>query len=299
MLFELKINNMTNFERYRDLKTSLGFTIKSEFINWIQLYVIEKFKTNGSWGNYNKGIIHIISIDSESYPAKKDIAKLEEIILTSSKSLPEKDPYDGGCCLGISYLLNHIPVFLVNEKSFRQYSDSPENTFEYLGWYMRLGRNNDIPSIFICYDRIKIYSKNNNYKYLFAKVVIHEFAHALMDCGIISLKKLNKRNKILYEWIEESLANFITLQIAEKSNFKRFKKDVINFIKIQPDNYKFGKVLFDEYHEDLFIWMLWWKIKESAFKDFPSTNIERFKNKATFRKNLAKYSAKLKRINSL
>jgi len=87
------------------------------------------------------------------------------------------------------------------------------------------------------------------------KVLIHEFAHALMDCGH------NFLNDEFLQWTEEPLANMITLNISQASD-SEFHKVVIDFINKQPANYKLGLELFNLPIPDV-EWLNWCENKST------------------------------------
>jgi hypothetical protein len=83
---------------------------------------------------------------------------------------------------------------------------------EWLGFYSSnfpiIGRH--IPAIGLCPERLMGLAENEDELVIFiAKVLVHEFAHALMDPG----EGYDYPNKDdFYVWMEESMANLITLQ---------------------------------------------------------------------------------------
>ncbi|MBN2275312.1 MAG: hypothetical protein JXK95_13335 [Bacteroidales bacterium] len=289
---------MSNFERSRNPKGNFDIGTHNEFKKWLKKHIEAQFVANGEWRESDKGIIHIININSDSTPDHEVTDYLEEVILEYPTSIPFKDLYRAGCCSGVSYLINHVPVFLVEEQTFLQYNDDAHSdTFEYMGWYSRTGNEKEIPSIFICYDRITGHTeKKINQKYLFAAVAIHEFAHALMDCGIEPLKQKTQSNGPLFEWVEESLANLITLQIAKKSKLPGLFDNIKDFVIKQKDNYKFGKDLFDVYPDDYFIWMNWWNMKETGRMFIDRADAEGIKDAEKFREVLVKYGRGFKGV---
>jgi hypothetical protein len=287
---------MSSLHRGREYKKTPGNEMQDEFRTWLKKYLEIQFRANGEWKRSGKGIIPLININSIMSPDSEVTEYLEEVILEYPTSIPFKDIYSAGCCAGASYLVNHVPVFLVEEKAFVQYNDNaPSDTFEYLGRYTRMGNEKEIPSIFICFDRIAEITEKVNQKYLFAAVAIHAFAHALMDCGIDSLRARTQTHSPIYEWVEESLANLITLQITRKSRLPDLVDHVKRYMMKQEDACRFGKDLFAEFHDDLFLWMNWWTMKESGRTDMYSADAEDLKDVKKFREVLVKYGRGLVR----
>jgi predicted SprT family Zn-dependent metalloprotease len=194
-------------------------------------------------------------------------------------------------------LINKIPIFLLSPESMPNFPTlSPSNftenalfdnkiinpkypSTEYLGFYKKKGNILGInkPIIGLCPERIVKYVKDENELIvLLTKVLIHEFAHAKMDPGAL---KSYKNKDEFYQWMEESMANYITLSIFEnfekkiQEEFLSFKSVstiaspfgfVRNFISKQPDNYKLGLDLFKH---DLGHWHFWRDKKQILNKD--------------------------------
>jgi hypothetical protein len=117
-----------------------------------------------------------------------------------------------------------------------------------------------MPAIFIWMDKIQeAVNHDRNTEWLFAKVYVHELAHALMHTGYYS-------NDDFYKWREESLANAYALSKINSYIFgcndddhpyphlyalNKYHKDygLLDFAKSvmrkQPDNYKLGIKIFE------------------------------------------------------
>lgn len=173
-----------------------------------------------------------------------------------------------------NFLLSQIKVYLVKE-------DDMPTMKEYIGKYKL--KEDDIDNIIpqtsiskalgcyyniagkevkicICPELIEDFADSigidKNIAY--AKVIVHEFAHAMMDeHNLVSLdndkphlntvktvsNKLSFRNPYFRFVMEESVANCITLNKFNASSLENFDSvinDVIKFIEHQPDAYKFG-----------------------------------------------------------
>lgn len=173
------------------------------------------------------------------------------------------------------FLLSQITVYLVNPDSmptmedyFKKYDlnkDDINNITTQTTMPKALGChyskpkniNNKDVTICICPELIESFAesvgidKNTAY----AKVIIHEFAHAMMDEQKI-VKLYNDKpcldyinstratlNPIFHLVMEESVANCITLNkfhAATLDEKNTIINDVIKFIEHQPDAYKFG-----------------------------------------------------------
>lgn len=171
----------------------------------------------------------------------------------------------------ISHIMNKIPILLVDIKTQEEHGQG-----DLLGFYMSkctiLGFVG-IPVIGLCVEKIMSQVKNNNELIiLIAKVLIHEFAHALMD----SPENKIDRSCEFYKWMEEPMANVITLtyfrnfeyqlntvkkEIAHIKPLPNVIKYVRKFIANQPHNYKLGLDLFDNGITD---WKTWREYKKEG-----------------------------------
>ena len=203
------------------------------------------------------------------------------------------------------WLSKQIPIFLLNEDSMRKneigreynryepsdekepHEDSVreneierENRYEpnykkkphteWLGFYGRdsFGLFEHTPRIAICPERIASCVKNDEeFMFLLAIVVVHEFAHAKMDYRDENIKY--RKKDLFWHWIEESMANKFTLEVFrnyfycdrhKKNSFrnKNWEEDLFdfvkNFIKHQPPEYALGYEIFIK---DVAQWCSW------------------------------------------
>ena len=172
-------------------------------------------------------------------------------------------------------LARKMPISLKEPKEMPQPPIIGEYPTEYLGCYKSSLReeNYPYPVIYLCpkriedtADRLKI-----DKKVLYAKVLIHELAHAIMD-PTNELEGENLKSKKDNElktksdadvFMEESLANMITLQYFEAAKSIIGENDfeqVKSFMEIQPEAYKFGIEQFQKLHTD---WREWRNNKSS------------------------------------
>ena len=151
-------------------------------------------------------------------------------------------------------LLKRIPIWLVTEDEFKSKSHvEDKNSTEYLGCYVSLSsENNNLPLIYLCPERIMKAAEMQKMapKILYAIVLIHELAHAIMDptnnlndFGTLSKVGQQPIKSEADNFMEESLANMITLQYfdAVKGRIDNDDYSVVKeFMKLQPPAYKFG-----------------------------------------------------------
>ena len=165
-------------------------------------------------------------------------------------------------------LMNEIPVFLIDREIQNEHGNGDP-----LGFYQPSSKilTIETPIIGLCLEKIVDVAKTDEELIiLIAKVLIHEFAHAMMN-----LDQSAVYNPIdeFYEWMEEPMANAITLEYF--SNFDMcfkyrgrnrdiqfaYVKTIINpfdfvknFISKQQDNYRLGIDLFEHRIDQWWIW---------------------------------------------
>lgn len=172
-----------------------------------------------------------------------------------------------------------IPVCLKGPKEMPKPPISGEYPTELLGCYFSSQENSPNPVIYLCPEKIEAAARNKNIdkKVLYAKVLIHELAHAIMD-STNELEGKNLKSKKDNElktksdadvFMEESLANMITLQYFEAAKSIIGEKDfeqVKSFMEKQPEAYKFGITQYEKLHTD---WREWRKNKsQMAFWNY-------------------------------
>lgn len=110
-------------------------------------------------------------------------------------------------------------------------------------------------AIFICWERIRNCAETGRAVDLLTKVTIHEFCHAYMD--VITAIECGNNN--IFHWMEESMANVMTLLIAEKYIIKHpSKSHLFNYFKSfmlkQPDAYASAVVMWENGICDYDLW---------------------------------------------
>lgn len=183
----------------------------------------------------------------------------------------------------LSLLVNKsIPIKLVDEKELPDDPIKEDGTIspDTLGAYCSCYDQN-MPIILLCPHKILNAAKNKEEaKILCKKVIIHEFAHALMDPTNWQSELVSKKSKIVFaprqknlcpnttsdadRFMEESLANMLTLQYFNEVAKEEFDP-VEDFIaKRQPAIYRFGITQF-ELKTD---WTKWRDYKANKSTDF-------------------------------
>ena len=237
----------------------------------------------------------IINLNSKYDLSPAQVHYAYSVALNGNNSHPKEND-------SIVHLMDQIPIYLLGPDSMPleipcshwpspEVSDrNPEQSglksekpsTEWLGFYQHqsLIHGVDIPSIGLCPERIIECVKNEwELMVLTAKVIIHEFAHAQMR-----LQPSSNYSPIdeFFEWMEEPIANLITLdhfrnssepyrkhyhrqnenQIAHiETDLKPFDY-VRDFISRQPDNYRLGLDLYDHHIP----WWYWASRKEQFQK---------------------------------
>ena len=145
-------------------------------------------------------------------------------------------------------VINDIPIHFGKQKVYKDYDDG-----EYLGLYRR--NNDGTREIILFEDAIQAEAKGDNdyLKNLIWKVIIHEYAHAMMDT--LQDNKIKSQAPKLYKYREESLANAFALKVL-KSSGSGFGK-IENFVEYQPEEYRYGLDLYKS--KDLLEMMEFWR----------------------------------------
>lgn len=222
----------------------------------------------------------LINIDSSVLLTEEDIAFTEKVIKCGETEGPKFD--------SISILMDEIPIFLVSNITMKKLEDTEKkerdsekpitNIVDYLGLYTRNFKilDTDIRAIAICPERIIRCCDADKRPVLTAKVIIHELAHLKMDMHPDADYGYKDD---FFRWMEEPLANLITLQYFDNfvkntcfkyKSFSNFsEKDnngvlefVKSFIEGQPENYKLANELF-KYESLKNSWDEWRKNKKS------------------------------------
>lgn len=197
--------------------------------------------------------------------------------------------------IDFSFFIKSIPVYLLDEQTMKTWErknereyfndfDSERPSIEWLGFYCPncsvLGVTH--PAIALCPERIEQCSSDDTELcWIVAMTLIHEFGHAFMDVSHYG------HYDEFHDWIEEPMANFITLHVAKcvcfaKPSFSKytwyvnskyltknnsifdvdaFYKFVEDFIKHQPDNYRIGAYMFNKGYFDLYNVVNWSRMK--------------------------------------
>ncbi len=131
-------------------------------------------------------------------------------------------------------------IWNIKKKCDKELLDKYVSKVKPLAYYSRGKENDSIgcrgPHIVLCPSRIKETAsslKIDTGKYLI--VLIHEFAHAMMDKN----RAKGTLKSIFAHAMEESLANMITLQWFEKYDNKNLQ-NAMDFMSSQPIVYQFG-----------------------------------------------------------
>lgn len=238
----------------------------SEFIDTFPSEAISRYVGNDyEKQNYQKIFDYIYGIiavgDRNGYG---NIEKEAKVIL-------EDEPSTDYWMFSLARLIH---VYLKEPKEMPEPPISGEYPTESLGCYIPSSQENyPYPVIYLCPENIEDAARNKKIdkKVLYAKVLIHELAHAIMDpTNVLEGENLKSKKDIEPKtksdadvFMEESLANMITLQyfkaaksIIGENDFKRVK----SFMKIQPEAYKFGIEQFQRLHTD---WRKWRNNKSS------------------------------------
>lgn len=165
-------------------------------------------------------------------------------------------------------ILADIPLFLLNHGSMpeperiqdleiRQANNNPNVPTELLGCYTRavLGLGRERSAIYLAPEVIMGVGGRGAIlpEVLFAKVVIHELAHAYLDDHENNDYGVSDD---FYLWMEESLANYLTLVAMEIYSNRDGRPECFSqtrdFIQSQPPNYRFALEIYKHGFDNFF-----------------------------------------------
>lgn len=152
-------------------------------------------------------------------------------------------------------LLHTLPIYLRDSKS--EEVQGEDSIIDTLGAYYS-NRKGDSPYIELYLTDIESSTLNDDqqFKWLFTKVLLHELAHAALD--IFNKEyRTNITEKVSYHtdfgrWREESMANAVALRIIKDYGDKDFYEYVKQFMESQPAEYALGVLM-----EDFGYWDFW------------------------------------------
>ena len=158
-------------------------------------------------------------------------------------------------------IIKNIPIHFDQQMRYEGYDDG-----NYLGLYRR--NNDGTREIILFEDAIKseatyceeyaVYD-NEYLENLIWKVIIHEYAHAMMDT--LQDDEIKSQDPKLYKYREESLANAFALKVL-KSSGAGFRK-IADFVESQPEEYRHGLDLYKsldlDKSKDLLKMMEFWR----------------------------------------
>ena len=177
----------------------------------------------------------------------------------SEKGAPSFENIHGG---KYAFIMNDIPIRFGEQYCYNN-DDINDDAKNYLGLYRRTFGDNK-REIILFEKAIKDEAKGDK-EYLdnlIWKVIVHEYAHAIMDTMYNGLGELKRQDSKLYKYREESLANAFALKVLEKSlgttiithsGFDKIKE----FVKNQSEEYRHGLNLYQR--DDLLKMMEFWR----------------------------------------
>ena len=146
----------------------------------------------------------------------------------------------------VAVLLHSIPIYL---RDSRPEIRDENSIIDLLGAYYS-NRGGDSPYIELYLKVIDDSVNNDNeFKWLFTKVLIHELAHAALDI-FNQEDETNITEKVFYRtefgrWREESMANAVALRIIKEYGRKRFYNFAKEFMLSQHPEYALGVLMED------------------------------------------------------
>ncbi len=222
--------------------------------------------------------MNIININSDIEINHAQKAFIEEVLFSGDDHHMIKED-------SFFWLSKTIPIFLINEKSMQKHEKEIESEYRYelnpetkphtewLGFYKRdsVGLFEHTPIVAICPERIaQCVNTDEEFMFLLAKVMVHEFAHAKMDFRDDNIKYRSK--DVFWHWMEESMVNQLTLEVfrdfSRGCRHHRYRANsyrnqsweeslfdfVVSFIKKQSPAYALGYELYDKRIRQWWIW---------------------------------------------
>lgn len=199
----------------------------------------------GDYVKYYEKLSIKVDDGNYKYATKKIVDKVKEIC--EKKVKPSLDAINEELQGKLFFLLSDIPIRFGKQKDYEDYDDG-----QYLGLYCN--KNNQREIILFEDAIMSVANGEENYlEDLIWKVIIHEYAHAIMDT--LQADKLRQQDPKLYKYREESLANAFALKVLEK-NIDDFNK-IESFVKSQSEEYRHGLEIYKR--EDLLKMMEFWR----------------------------------------
>ena len=243
LLFYSKLSNLES--RLKELENKLSYTkVTEEWIERENFMSVAKIFTNVKANKLN-----IKNKNSPRELSQECLDYCEELASSDYTKLSSL-----GFDLPLNYLKSIIPIELVRKEdmiTWEQYLDPKGLEGKFLGKRI-LGRYiyGSSPKIEICPELIEESAENTDPKYIYAKVIIHEFAHAMLDesnwsCFANKSESIENENysRDFRIVMEESIANCITLHMFDSLK----GKDSYDFAVVkkfieenQPKPYQFG-----------------------------------------------------------
>ena len=230
--------------------------ILSENEDGLFLHIPENDKMKGGYTLAGVIVVNGIEISDKYHCATGSFVNKVKVVY-NEKVAPS---FEKICDRKYAFILKDIPIhfgkYYYDNKNKNDYAQN------YLCYYCRNYSNNK-REIILFEDAIT-YEAGCDNEYLdnlIWKVIVHEYAHAIMDT-MCNGNKLEQQDPKLYKYREESLANAFALKVLEKSlkdaritqsGFDKIKE----FVNKQDEEYKNGLNLYQR--DDLLKMMEFWR----------------------------------------
>lgn len=164
------------------------------------------------------------------------------------------------CDRRYAFILKDIPIHFGERHRYLENNNINDDAKNYLGLYSRTFEDNERE--IILFEDVITSAAPYDEEYLdnlIWKVIVHEYAHAIMDSMHNESDKLSQQDPELCKYREESLANAFALNVLEKSELitdSGFDK-IKEFVKNQSEEYSHGLNLYKR--DDLLKMMEFWR----------------------------------------
>lgn len=223
----------------------------NESNGWFRVMRNGTLVITGYAGDYEKLSIKVDD-GNYKYATKEFVDKVKEIC--EKKVKPSLGAINEELQGKLFFLLSDIPIHFGKQKDYEDYDDG-----QYLGLYCN--KNNQRKIILFEDAIMSVANGEENYlEGLIWKVIIHEYAHAIMDT--LQCDKLRQQDPKLYKYREESLANAFALKVLEKNGGVSDK--IESFVESQSEEYRHGLEIYYKREDPLKMMEFWREMKISA-----------------------------------
>lgn len=248
------------YTKAKDFDTALGTVagILSRNEKGLYRHMLEGDKSTGGYTLAAFGgiiVVNGIEISDKYNCATVNFVNRVKIVYNNKVS----PSFEKICDRKYAFILKDIPIHF-GEQCYYSENIKNDDARKYLGLYSRTFEDNERE--IILFENVITSAAPYDEEYLdnlIWKVIVHEYAHAIMDSMHNESDVLKQQDPELCKYREESLANAFALNVLEKSELitdSEFDK-IKEFVKNQSEEYRHGLDLYQQ--KDLFKMMEFWR----------------------------------------